>query len=250
MAYFKHHEDCRRYPNDWNALLNYIKTEWPKDELGKRYSSQWTPLEHQIEVKALYVVTMSRHLIYAAELLAQDAGWQPVFVEASLLLFPMLELVGQARLGDGTASALAGGIDWLRDPRDPPRRRTDKDLYADQDRVGTLGRYMSTLSEGPMIRELAHLRNYLTHGLKNQRDSLFDIEALQTSMNYELPRAIVQQAKVGMAEYWHQLADGPDHKEWVTRLAKADIHPFGIMGSQIYEKGLIDPDIMRWLRSL
>jgi hypothetical protein len=66
-------------------------------------------------------------------------------------------------------------------------------------------------------------------------------------MNYELPRAIVQQAKAAMAEYWRQLTIDPDHKEWVARLAKADIHPFGIMGSPTYEKGLIDPDILCWI---
>jgi hypothetical protein len=67
-------------------------------------------------------------------------------------------------------------------------------------------------------------------------------------MNYELPCAMAKQAKAGLAEYWRQLSSGPQN--WVTRLAKADIYPFGIMGSTVYEKGLIDPDIVYWLNSL
>jgi hypothetical protein len=243
MAYFTHIEDCSCYPGEWEDLLKYIKTKWPKN-----YSADLGQLEHHIEAKALYVFTMSRHLIEATESLPGDGNWKPVFVEASLLLFPMLELVGQARLGDEKGELLGSGIDWLLDPLEFPKCRMAKDLKADEDRVRTLGKYMTTLPEGPRIREIFHIRNYFTHGLKNQHDRDFDIGAVQTSMNYELPYATAQQAKAGLAVYWRQLSNGP--QSWVTRLAKADIYPFGIMSSTVYEKGLIDPNIVYWLNSL
>jgi hypothetical protein len=165
----------------------------------------------------------------------------------------MLELVGQARLGGEKVPVLSSGIDWLIDPLMFPRtNRTKKDLKTDRDRIGTLGNYMTTLAGGPQVRELFHVRNYFTHGLKNQRDTDFDIGAVQTCMNYELPYAIAQQAKTGLAVYWKQLrnVDRNGPTKWVTRLAEADIYPFGIMGSPIYEKGLIDPNIVCWIASL
>lgn len=243
MAYFTHTEDCCHYPDEWQRLLGYIKTEWPR-----KYTADAGQLEHHIEAKALYVFTMSRHLIEATEKLPKDGIWKPIFVEASLLLFPMLELVGQARLGNEKGEVLGSGIDWLLDPREFPRGRTAKDLKVDEDRVATLGKHMTTLPEGPRISEIFHIRNYFTHGLKNQHDPNFDIGAVQTSMNYELPCAITKQAKAGLAMYWRQLINGP--QGWVTRLARADIYPFGIMGSIIYEKGLIDPDIVYWLNPM
>jgi hypothetical protein len=126
MAYFTHTEACSCYPDEWEHLLSYIKTEW-----SKNYASDLTQLEYQIEAKASYVFTMSRHLIEAAESLPRRGNWKPVFVEASLLLFPMLELVGQARLGDEKGEVLGSGIDWLLDPEALPRCRTARDLKAD-----------------------------------------------------------------------------------------------------------------------
>jgi hypothetical protein len=248
MTYFTHTEDSHHYIDEWKCLLNYIKTKWPPD-----YAADLGGLEHHIEAKALYVLTTSRHLIEAAEALVQQGNWRPVFVEASLLLFPMLELVGLARLGGEQGQIMSSGIDWLVDPLMFPRpNRTTNDLKTDGDRIGTLGRYMKTLADGPRVRELFHVRNYFTHGLKNQRDTNFDIGAVQTCMNYELPYAIAQQAKVGLVVYWKQLrnVDRKGPTEWVTRLAEADIYPFGIMGSPIYEKGLIDPNIIYWITSL
>ena len=254
MAYFQCPEDSHHYRNEWQELLDYIKTEWPtkkKADLGD--------LDHHIEAKALYVFSMSRHLIRTAEILANRCireKWKQVFVEASLLLFPMLELIGEARLGSypGSWCRLASGIDWLLDPTIIPQmsNRTKADFQTDDTRVSSLGAYMSTLRTGPKIKEIFHLRNYFTHGLKSQSDPDFDIGAIQTCMNYELPYAIVEQSKVGLVAYWEQLrnADGSALRDWMTRLAKADIYPFGILGSPIYEKGLIDPDIVYWLDSL
>ena len=253
MSYFACTPACEHYPKEWKDLLDYIRNVWPEQD-----SAQLGELAHHIEAKALYVFTMSRSLIDKAESLAKPGCWKPVFVEASILLFPMLELVGEARLGKepstGSWCRLASGIDWLVDPSAFPTRSTGTraDITADDGRIGTLGNYMTTLRIGPQVRELYHLRNYFIHGLKNQDDPDFDIGAVRTSMNYELPCAIVQQAKVGLAVYWRQLknADGTASRDWTTRLAEAKIYPFGIMGSSRYEKGLVDPDIVCWLSSL
>lgn len=253
MAYFSNTQTCQYHPNEWNKLLNHIKGELPPEN-----AAHLGDLTHHIEAKALYIFTMSRHLIEKAESLAKKGDWKPVFVEASILLYPMLELIGEARLGNelrtGSWRRLASGIDWLIDPMIFPTRpsNTRDDLSTDNTRVGSLGRYMNTLPSGPKVRELYHLRNYFIHGLKNQEDPHFDIGAVQTCMNYELPYAIVKQAKVGLAVYWRQLTntDGSASRDWVDRLAEADIYPFGIIGAPIYEKGLVDPDIVYWLSSL
>jgi hypothetical protein len=155
---------------------------------------------------------------------------------------------------NGSWRRLASGIDWLINPMDFPTRSSGtRDSFSkDDSRVNTLGKYMQTLPSGPKVRELSHLRNYFMHGLKNQGDPSFDIGAVQTCMNYELPYAAIQQAKSGLAIYWKQLRneDRCGSAEWVTRLAEADIYPFGIIGSDIYDKGLIDPDIIYWIISL
>jgi hypothetical protein len=252
MAYFTYTENSHHYRDEWQELVNYIRTGWPSDT-----AAHLGDLAHHIEAKALYVFTMSRHLIEEAENLASRRGWKSVFVEASMLLFPMLELIGEARLGNasnpGSWRRLASGIDWLIDPLQFPRKSigTRQDFSTDEARVSTLGSHMSTLPTGPKVKELYHLRNYFIHGLKNQSDPNFDIGAVQTCMNYELPYAILEQSKVGLTTYWEQLRNPDDSapQGWVTRLAEADIYPLGILGSPLYEKGLIDPDIVYWLAS-
>lgn len=245
MAYFTYAPNSLRYPDEWENLLRYIKSEWPQKE-----ASDLGELEFHIEAKALYIITMSRHLMDGAENLAKNRDWSRVFVEASMLLFPMLELVGQARLGyEQPRCSLGGGIDWLIDPEGFHGCRQENDMRTSNDRIHTLGRFMNTLPSGPKVKELFHMRNYLVHGLKNQHDANFDIGAVRTSMNWELPYAIIEQSKVAIAIYWRQLRNesGNYSREWVTRLAEADIYPFGIMGSRFYEYGLIDPDIICWL---
>ena len=124
MAYFTYTEDSLHYPGEWQNLLNYIKNEWPSDD-----AAHLGDLSHHIEVKALFVLTMSRHLIDKAKILAtKSGGWKPVFVEASILLFPMIELIGEARLGSNQDNRLGGGIDWLIDPFSFPKSRTNNDL--------------------------------------------------------------------------------------------------------------------------
>jgi hypothetical protein len=105
---------------------------------------------------------------------------------------------------------------------------------------------MTSLPGGPEVRELYHLRNYFIHGLRNSDDTHFDIGSVQSFMNYELPFAVIKQAKLGLAIYWNQLRNLDRHgsTEWIIRLSEADIYPFGILGSEIYDKGLIDPTII------
>ena len=246
MAYFHFSNNCKHYPNEWDELLNYIKNELPKN-----YAVRLQDLEFHVEAKALYVMTLARHLIERAEELPRNGNWKPVFIEASILLFPMIELVGQARLGGNIGSSFGSGLDWLAFPNCYPRGRTTEDLKSDEDRIENIGGFMSTLPGGPRFRELFHIRNYFIHGLKNQHDPNFDIGAVRSSMNYELPFAITQCAKKSLSAYWSQLSqmDGAS-QEWITRLADADIYPFGIMGSVVYEKGLVDYNIIDWLRRL
>ena len=242
------HRRCAHYQNEWQSLLRYIQTKWRPD-----LSSRLGALGHQIEVKALYVFTLSRHLIERSESMAEGGKWKPVFIEAMMLLFPMLEIVGEARLGGQVGHRFSAGVDWLRDPlsfRTPGI--TPDQLKADNTRLATLGIHMATMSQGPRVRELFHIRNYFTHGLKNQHDPDFDIGAVRTSMNYELPKAMVIQARKCLYAYWLQLTntDTSSSKLWIDRLATADIYPFGIMGSSIYEQGLVDPSIVEWISNL
>jgi hypothetical protein len=251
MAYFAHTENTHHHLDQWEHLLNYIKTAWPTEQ-----AAHLGDIDHHIEAKGLYVFTMARRLMTAAARLAQGNGWQPIFTETTTLLFPMIELVGEARLGSTTNDhawrPLASGIDWLRDPEALPAKNRVLFPGDDGSRVNNLGQYMTTLPAGPTVQELYHLRNYLAHGLKAVRSSSFSVEALQTSMNYELPAAIVRQAETGLAIYWRQLrnADERESPEWVTRLAEANIYPFSISGSGIYDAGVIDPNIAYWLSEL
>ena len=247
MSYFTYVEVSNLYSNEWEELLLYICNDWPQE-----HSTRLSLLNHQIEAKALYVFTISKHLIENSENLPINGNWKRVVIEATLLLFPMIELVGQARLGNLNGNDFGSGLDWLANPAGFPQPISQDDLKVDNTRISTLGSYMSTLPEGPRVRELFHIRNYFVHGLKNQHDPDFGIGAVVTSMNYELPLAIIGQAKSALKLYWSQLQniDGNESHEWVSRIAEADIYPFGIMGSTIYEKGIVDPDIIVWLSEL
>lgn len=248
VAYFSLHEKCHHYPDDWERLLRYIRTGWQPD-----LAARLPDLSHHIEAKALYVLTLSRHLIARSEAMAIGGNWKPVFIEAMMLLFPMLEIVGEARLGDSGDNPISGGLDWLGNPLQfPTPGVTHKHLKADNTRLAGIGKHMTTLPNGPRVREFFHLRNYLVHGLKNQRDRDFDIGAVRTSMNYEMPLAVVLRSKECLVVYWSQLTDPNPAASapWIERLAAADIYPFGIMGSTVYEEGLIDPDILEWESTL
>jgi hypothetical protein len=251
--YFSSIQDTKYFINEWNALYDYIKHSWKSDQ-----AANLGGLSHHLEVKALYVFTISRHLLTEVEKLPQNGNWKPIFIEASILLFPMLELVGEARMGggihDGSWRRLASGVDWLIDPNITTTRSngTRTSFSNDEFNINSLGNYMTTQSNGPKVRELYHLRNYLIHGLRNQDDRNYDLEAIKISLNYELPYAIVQQAKKCLFTYWNQLKNdkniGPIN--WIDRLSEAKIYPLGILGSVLYDKGIIDPDIIYWIEKL
>ena len=248
MAYFIFHENCHHYADEWERLLRYIRTEWKPD-----FSSRLDDMAHHIEAKALYVFTLSRHLIERSEGMAKDGNWHPVFIESTILLFPMLEIVGEARLGGLGGSPLNSGLEWLRDPlKFPTAGVTEERLKGDDTKLASIGAHMATLPKGPRMRELFHIRNYFIHGLKNQHDPDFDIGAVRTSMNYELPKGVAIRSRECLAAYWKQLTDSAAtlSRPWIERLADADIYPFGIMGSTTYEHGLVDPTIVEWIATL
>ena len=239
MAYFTYTQDCQHYPNEWEDLLNYIKTEWPQAQ-----SARLRDLAHHIEAKALYVFTTARRLIRAANWLKMRAnGWKPVFLEATVLLFPMIELIGYSRVDDGevrnvfgdassvSAVNLWAGLHWLRDPTWLPAVQ-DRSQRAD-----------STLLSKWQIGHLVSLRHYLLHGSRQATYKGKPIP-IDDIINYELPEYIVTRAQKVLSVYWQQLRQDDGSRGWVKRLAQADIRPLSIQGSSLFDKGLVDPDIV------
>ena len=91
------------------------------------------------------------------------------------------------------------------------------------------------------IGHLVSLRHYLLHGSKNAKVPIQDI------INYELPGFIIEKAQPAMSDYWKQLRQDDGNQYWLERLARADIRPLQIQGSGLFEKGLVDPDIVDYL---
>lgn len=245
MAYFTYPMASDYYAHEWSDLQNYIKTDWPPKQ-----AAHLGDLQHHLEAKALCIISMATRLMRAATQLSKPKGWKLIFIEATTLLFPMIELIGAARLGnapnDRDWRPLACGIDWLLDPEFLATKDRQPFPGDDTMRVSTLGTHMNSLPGGPTVQELYHLRNYLVHGLKRIRPSSFSIESLQLSMSYELPQAIIAQAENGLKIYWRQLSnsDRNENPDWIIRLAEADIYPFCIKGSGLFEKGVIEPEIV------
>jgi hypothetical protein len=52
-----------------------------------------------------------------------------------------------------------------------------------------------------------------------------------------------------MRAYWNQLRrdDGKTSNGWVSRLKNADILPFPIQGDELFEEGLVDPNIVDYI---
>jgi len=224
------------YSIEWERLMEYLK--------GR---SDFCDIEHEIEAKALAVMSIARRLICSAWAIGEGLGWKRTFVESSTLLFPMLELVGCARLGGGGFDeCLYAGAEWLYEPNDVPTRG-GKDVFKKDKRIiESLARHMVDHETGPEIKDLFYLRNYHLHGNKNSKDSSIRIADL---INYELPKAISLEANKSLKHYWNQLKLDKGKDGWIDCLAKADIQPFIIQGSNIFEYGLVDDDIMIWLEN-
>ena len=92
MSYFKLlNLQCNQHPKEWNQVLDQIKGQSDFNPISKQISQS-------LEAKALYIFTMARRLTRTSHRLGKPSGWKPVFIEAIILLFPMLELIGHSRL--------------------------------------------------------------------------------------------------------------------------------------------------------
>ena len=248
MGYFQVSRTCAHYDADWEAVATQIK-QWPPvyqpgRDIAQRldqYKLFQQPPDQGIEAKVLYVFTVARRLIRSAYQLAKVNGhrWNLIFIETSSLLFPMIELVGEARKVPRTQE-LGAGIRWLQTPENLP---TGQDPIQDTTPVNSLANYMNAKGI-PRVCDLYYLRNYYLHGPKNLKDSTVPIADL---VNAELPYAITQQGEHAMRVYWQQLRQDDGTHGWIERLAAADIRPFAIQGSDIFDAGLVDPDIVDYL---
>lgn len=243
MSYFKSHGvTCAHYPAEWFRVVNQIQG-WGYAEGISR------DLSDPLEAKALYVFTVARRLLRATHSLYERyQRWQPIFLDATVLLFPMLELVGYSRVDDAEVAGKHPGPDvstvnlwaalhWLRDPEWLPV------VLDNKQKIDT------TLLHRWQIGHLVSLRHFLLHGSKNARDKHGNPLPIQDIVDFHLPGFLYEQAKKALPAYWYQLRqdDGTDH--WVKRLASSDIRPLPIKGSAKFEEGLVDPDIVMWLEN-
>lgn len=157
-----------------------------------------------------------------------------------MILFPMIELVGHARVGTN-GNNLGAGIEWLLDPSSSPSGMSKTELIRDQRIIRSLEPFMQVHQQGPQVRDLFFIRNYFFHGLKSHRDPYVSMANI---LNFRLPQAIAKQAEIGIKIYWGQLKKDDGSQGWVVRLAHADIGPVVIQGSELFDFGLIDPDIV------
>lgn len=242
MSYFKTTSfKCAHYPKHWRNVLNQIKGWGSSRSISKDISQP-------LEAKALYVCTMARRLARAAHWLCERAkGWKPVFLEATVLLFPMIELVGYSRVDhnqvrsifdpknkkkdDVSAVNLWAGLHWLLDPNMLPVVQ-DKNQRAD-----------TTLLDRWQIGHLVSLRHYLLHGSK-QVSYMGSPVPIDDIVNYELPGFVVARVQKTLPHYWRQLRQDDGNQSWLERLAQADIRSLKLQGSELYKKGLVDPDIV------
>jgi hypothetical protein len=250
MAYFKAPVKCEHYQSDWEALVTYVRYDW-----AEKFSSGLPDLQYGIEAKALSMFSIAVRIINAVERLAdsyegnrsENDHWKKCFVEATMMLFPMIELVGHARLGsrgEHSGQNLVSGLEWLRDPKAIPTGNAKEGAKGDAARLSSLGRHMKAHNkEGPLLYDLYRTRNYFIHGIMNE-----DFRTIGDILNYELPMAIVRESRCALREYWKQLMQDDGSQSWVINLSQAKIHPLIIQGSGLYDKGLIDPNILNALQ--
>lgn len=239
MAYFKHVRDSEWYNQEWQELINYFRNEWEQNNQFKLQK-----VTHPIEAKALAILSIARRLNSTAWDIG-NPNWKAKFVVALPLLFPMIELIGHARVGEGDNNAnLAAGIEWLMDTNTLPTKQDKDGIKQDDRRISKLGDFFEDHDKrGPRVNDLFFIRNYFIHGLRFHGDQS---HSMSDMMNYELPKAIVLRGNICISEYWKQLINDDGTRGWVDRLAKARIEPFIVQGLP-FEYGLIDPSIVEYL---
>jgi hypothetical protein len=250
MAYFRIDIPCQHFQDSWQELINHVNTQWSQSE-----RNQLSDLEFSLEAKSLSIFSLSRRWANSAAVLAQNIAtgsgerWDLVFVEALTLLFPMIELIGSARLGSFPVNQtswhrLIAGLEWLREPSAFPSGNGKNEMRADTTRMARLGEQMKIHSpEGPLLNDLFEIRNYFLHGTRDG-----GVNHIPDLLNYELPMAIANVCQEAMQLYWSQLRLDDGTHGWLENLSRARIHPFVIQGSGIFDCGLLDPDIVdSWL---
>ena len=213
MSYFQQDLQCKPVHSEWSDLVEFIRHEWKP-----KHRNILNHLEFPIDVKALSVFSIARRLIMSAEELGENQ-WPKKFIGTMMILFPMIELVGHARVGpasgyDQTETNLGAGIEFLLDPETTPRPLSQKSLKTDYRRLDKLVQYMDHHKEGPRVSDLFFIRNYFLHGVKSHKDKNSSMEDM---MNFELPKAIVPRAEYCLKIYWKQLKQDDGKKGWVKR---------------------------------
>jgi hypothetical protein len=168
-----------------------------------------------------------------------------MFVEASVLLYPIIEMIGLAtgRPEDNKAE-LVNGIYWLGNPDELPSVVSKQKPYEDMTKLENLKKYMNCVkpSSAPTVQQLYKLRHYYLHGLGPSIDK--KLPEKENPIDVALPRGMAWGIEDGLYKYWKNLADDHGSGGWLKRLAQAEIYPFKIDGSNGFEAGLIDPDIV------
>lgn len=247
MAFFKPQaieraEQIMREKNNWDAwndVCVQIMTKW-SPSLRSQLLPQVDSVIYPIEAKALHVFTFVQKHMYAVNWLVSDAHMKTWYVQSMMLMFPIIELAGTARLSTNVKNpsnktCLTAGAFWLFETA------TFDNL--DQENVSDTNDLIS-------LFEVTTTRNYLLHGVKTSenRDGSSGV-----IYSYQIPEKWLQNMQPSSRTYWQQLTDddGSNSDGWINRLANADIYPFRIPGAthpdDYFDDGYIAPDILRFL---
>lgn len=229
---------CAHYNDEWDELVHYINN----DSSWSAVRSDLGELVYPIEAKALQIISIGRRVTKAVSELGEyhNNQWREIFVESLILLFPMLELIGHARLGEGGSNAsLYAGIEWLSNVENLPARVEHANVIMRDTSI------IYALNSRPSIRDVFSIRQYFLHGLKSPATAQnLANQTMADILNFQLPEEIVALARRRLHDYWEQLKSDDGGHGWVMRLSHADIYPFIVSGSGRYDHGLIDHDII------
>jgi hypothetical protein len=240
MSYFKTTGiACNHHQVEWLHTLRGIKSWAVSSTIPKDISDP-------LEAKALFVFTISRRLLRTAKSLENNPQkWKPVFLEATILLFPMIELVGHCRVDTNQVKTAYGSTDvgavniwsglyWLLDAHKVPTVMDNKQ------------REDTTLLDKWQIGHLVSLRHYLLHGTKQVRygGKLISTEDI---ISFQFPEFVIERSIRNLPIYWKHLCHDDGSVGWIDRLASADVRPLIVQGSHLFKTGLIDPDIVECL---